>query len=233
MKHIRSSRGPFTERPHFQLREIEEICTTELRRAGLYPAAPEAIRIDRFIEKRFNVRPRYESLPEGVLGFTLFGKRGVEDIIVAKSLDDAGTKAAERRLRSTFAHEAGHGLLHAHLFCLGEKPKSLFDGGDMAPKILCREVLEAFQPRAGYSGKWWEFQANRAIGGLLLPRPLVIQALESFCMEAGKLGGRVLKPDKRETALHELSTTFEVNPAVARIRLEEVFPAKSEHQLLL
>lgn len=234
MKSIRSRSGPFSERPHFQLREIEEICATELRTAGLYPSTPQAIRIDRFVEKRFGVSPSYEPLPDGVLGFTRFGAKGVEAVVVARALDLETDKAAERRLRATLAHEGGHGLLHAHLFCLGEKPKSLFDNdGDRTPRILCREVLEGPRMKSGYNGRWWEFQANRAIGGLLMPRTLVEQALGEFCIEAGNLGQRMLPAGKREEAVRALSTTFDVNPAVARIRLEEVFPLKNESQLLL
>ena len=233
MKTIRTKSGPFTERPHFQLREIEEICGSELKQAGLYPAAPEAIRIDRFIEKRFGVTPRSEALPDGVLGLTRFGKKGVEEIVIAKTLDEGGTKVAERRLRSTLAHEAGHGLLHAYLFCLGEKPKSLFDDHDHTPRILCREVMDTSRPKASSSGHWSEYQANRAIGGLLLPRPLVEQALQEFCVEAGRLGQRVLAPEKRAAAIRAISGTFDVNPVVVRIRLEEIFPAKNDGQLLL
>jgi hypothetical protein len=143
MKTIRNRGGPFTERPHFQLREIEEICSSELRKVDLYPSAPEAIRVERFIEKRFKVSPRYEPLPEGVLGFTRFEAGRVAEIVVSQALDDEGTKVAERRLRSTLAHEAGHGLLHAYLFALSEKPKGLFDSADRTPRILCREATEA------------------------------------------------------------------------------------------
>jgi hypothetical protein len=233
MKNIRSRSGPFAERPHFQLREIEEICTTELRAAGLYPSAPQPIRIDRFIEKRFGIAPRYEPLPEGVLGFTRFRPKGVQEIVVASALDEDTGKVSERRLRTTLAHEGGHGLLHAHLFCLGEKPTSLFDDREKTPRILCREVLESPSLTPSYNGRWWEFQANRAIGGLLMPRPLVEQALQEFYVEAGKLGGRVLPTGKREPAVRALSATFDVNPAVARIRLDEMFPLKNDGQLLL
>lgn len=233
MKNIRSKSGPFAERPHFDLREIERICANELRAAGLYPTTPQAIRIERFIEKRFGVSPAYETLPEGVLGFTRFGPKGVEAIIVAKRLDDNNSKATERRLRTTLAHEGGHGLLHAHLFPHGEKPETLFDDGDTAPRILCREVLEGPRLKAGYNGRWWEFQANRAIGGLLMPRPLVEKTLDEFCVEAGMLGGRIIPTEKKDLAVQALSTTFDVNPAVARIRLEEMFPARNDGQMHL
>src|SRR5262249_7337249 len=155
------------------------------------------IRVDRFIEKRFGVSPRYEELPDGILGFTRFGKGRVEEIVIAKALDEGGTTVSERRLRSTLAHEAGHGLLHAQLFALGEKPKSMFDDRDHdhTPRILCREIVEGPRPKGGQgSSHWSEYQANRAIGGLLLPRRLVEEALQEFCVGTGMLGQRVLPP---------------------------------------
>jgi len=233
MKTIRTRGGPFTERPHFELREIEEICSTELRKVGLYPSAPETIRIDRFIEKRFNISPRYEQLPDGVLGFTRFERGQVAEIVVSQALDEEGSKVSERRLRSTLAHEAGHGLLHAYLFALGEKPKGLFDDGDRTPRILCRGTTEAPRLTPKPKVNWSEFQANRAIGAFLMPKPLVDEALREFCVENGALGQRTLPGDKRDAAIRALSTIFDVNPIVARLRIDEVFPQKNEGQLLL
>jgi hypothetical protein len=233
MRSITTKSGPFSERPHFKLREIDQICADALREVGLYPASPEPIRIDRLIEKRFKVKVEYEDLPDGVLGFTKFGPRGVESVIIAIALDRADDRVTERRLRSTLAHEGGHGLLHAQLFHLGEKPPCLFDGDDRTPRILCRDFPDGPQKAPGYDGRWWEFQANKAIGGLLLPRPLVEATLAKFCVEAGLLGQRVLPPDKREGAARELSDVFDVNPAVARLRLDDVFPKKNDAQMLL
>src|SRR5215469_3466455 len=121
MKNFRSKSGPFREQPYYALSEIEAICTDELQKLSLLPLEPSPIRIDRFVEKRFQVQPRYENLPRGLLGFTRFGPKGVEEVVVSKALDDEGTQSAERRLRTTLAHESGHGLLHAHLFALGAR----------------------------------------------------------------------------------------------------------------
>src|SRR5689334_7515771 len=110
MKHFRTSRGPFAERPYYTDNEIETICTDELRAVKLLPDRPEAVRIERFIEKRFRVTPEYQDLGEGILGMTQFSSKGVKAVIVARTLEDEGTESAERRIRSTFAHEGGHGL---------------------------------------------------------------------------------------------------------------------------
>lgn len=230
MKTFRTTKGPFAERPYYKDQEIENICTDALREVGLLPANPEPIRIDRFIEKRFGVVPSYEDLPEGVLGLTRFGKNGVHEVVVANALDGDSSATAERRVRTTLAHEGGHCLLHTHLFVLATPSQNLF--GDFSeptkPKILCRDAANS-----QYSGQWWEFQANMAMGHLLMPRQLIQQAAEEFLVTMGNLGGRRIDPERRESAIRTLANTFEVNPVVARIRLEGVFPDEGGEQLAL
>lgn len=237
MKTYRSKSGPFAEKPFYELSDIESMCIDELQKANLFPSSPSPIRIDRFIEKRF-VSPTYQVLPDGLLGFTRFGKMGVEEIVVSQSLDDEGTKPAERRLRTTLAHEGGHGLLHAHLFALGAVPNSLFDGqlASDTPKIMCRDggvtgVGDAPSRKPPY--RWWEYQANQAMGALLLPRPLVTKALETMVETRGMLGVQVLPSATRDGAIRLIADTFNVNPVVARIRLEVLYPLSAEQQLTL
>ena len=85
MKTFRATSGPFAERPFYELKEIERICTEELHAAELYPSRPEPIRVERFIEKRFHISPTYEELPHGVLGYTRFNRDGVEAIVVSSA----------------------------------------------------------------------------------------------------------------------------------------------------
>jgi hypothetical protein len=236
MKHYRASKGPFAERPVYSKQEIEDLCAGELKKAGLLPTAPEPVRIERFIEKRFGTSPDYEELPEGLLGFTKFGKNGVEKIVVARSLADDSNKVASRRINTTLAHEAGHGLLHAHLFALGSEAASLFDGqvDPAAPKILCRpDGLPSDEKRPAYDGRWWEYQANLCIGALLLPRPLVEQCLAPVLTTAGTFGVKTLEAKNRKVAMKLVSDVFDVNPIVAKIRMEQMFPEKDIHQLTL
>jgi hypothetical protein len=226
MKPFRS--GSSSKQPYFTPSQIDQICCDELRKEGLFPGAPEAIRIDRFIEKRFRVSPQYEDLPAGVLGFTRFGKNGVKAVVISAALDAEGGKVAERRVRTTMAHEAGHGLLHAHLFTLDEVPLHLFDkDSHSGDQILCRDVQGDEQKTSRYNGRWWEFQANRAMGGLLCPRPLVQEAMKSFLVPSGLLGVEVLDDSRRETCVRTLADIFDVNPVVARIRINELFPAET------
>lgn len=237
MKSRRSKAGPFPEKPFFTRADFERICEDELSQHGLLPSEPSPIRIDRFVEKRFKLQPSYEDLPVGLLGFTRFGSGGVEEIVVSKALDDEGTLVAERRLRTTLAHESGHGLLHASLFALGTRPDSLFAGGldDRAVKILCRSggVAGLQTPPRKPAYQWWEYQANQAMGALLLPKRLVQAALVSVFEYRGVLGTTVLPSDRRELAARLVADTFDVNPVVARLRLDILFPVAAEGQLTL
>jgi len=228
MKTFRARSGPFLERPHFEPSEIDRICAQELRDTGLYPNSPQPIRIDRFVEKRFNVVPQYKELPPGVLGYTEFSKKGVVGIVISASLDAEGGKVAERRVRTTLAHEGGHGLLHAYLFALSERPRELFDADSHSDQqILCRDIAGEETKRRSYDGRWWEYQANRAMGGLLCPRALLQEALKPYLVPTGSLGRIVLDERRRETAIKTLADVFDVNPVVARIRVDEIYPAET------
>jgi len=96
---------------------------------------------------------------------------------------------------------------------------------------MCRnsDISPVASAAPKYDGKWWEWQANRAIGGLLLPRPLV-RRLVSLFTEQTRFGP-ALKESLRTTAEQEVAKTFDVNPAVARIRRQEMFP-KEENTIL-
>jgi hypothetical protein len=226
MRSFRS--GPSSKQPYYTPSQIDQICCDELRKEGLFPGSPEAIRIDRFIEKRFKVSPQYQDLPTGVLGFTRFDKNGVKAVVISAALDAEGGKVAERRVRTTVAHEAGHGLLHAHLFALDEIPLHLFDKeSHTGDQILCRDVQGDERKSRGYDGRWWEYQANRAMGGLLCPLLLVQEAMKPFLKPSGKLGLAVLPDNGREPSIRSLAEIFDVNPVVARIRINELFPTQT------
>jgi len=232
--HSRS--GRFQERPFFKDEDIEAICLSELQNVQLLPSSPAPVRIDRFIEKRFGISHQYEDLTDGVLGLTVFGRNGVEAVIVARALDDDGTKVADRRIRSTLAHEAGHGLLHAQLFGFEQQTQRLF--GDFSdptkPKVLCRDVVPSEAKwKRGYDGRWWEFQANCAMGCLLLPKRLLDQVLQPFLGVQGSFGSRVLSEVRRAEAAKSVSEVFDTNPIVARLRIDRLYPARDGAQLSL
>jgi len=249
---VPAKKGPFPKRPYYELLEIEKICDEELKSLGLFPASPCPVRIERFIEKRFGQSAEYEILPPGVLGLTQFGVGGVEKIVVSKPLSEDRSKTAQRRVTTTLAHEVGHGLLHSHLFARDDSDQSLFlfEGhADVSrTQVLCRHEEEPepsiskvstangpIQIKSRYNGQWWEFQANQAMGVLVLPRVLVMKLLgtNDFLLPIGSLGLKTLDEEKRDKAIMHVADVFDVNPVVARFRLAALFPSENTKQLIL
>lgn len=229
MRSSRASSGPFKERLFFPPQQIESICEDALRSMDLLPDTPSPVRIERFVEKRFGLCPDYSDLPDGVLGYTAFTQNGPSRMVVARTLSEANTRIAERRINTTLAHEAGHCLLHGHLFALAEMPPALFKDDAVEPdipKILCRD-----EANPSYGGKWWEYQANASIGPLLLPRHLVFLATQPFLEARGLLGLEVLPDERRRPAELALSELFDVNPMAARIRLQQFYPSDTQQTL--
>ena len=234
METFRSKARPFVNQYYYSPEEFECIASDALSSVRLLPPTPEPIRVDRFIEKKFNVVPLYEELPDGLLGFTKFGAQGVEAIVVSKGLAEETAKPAERRINSTLAHEAGHILLHHQLFTLQLRrdTRSLLDLDldEVNRIVLCRDEKTGTRH---YDGRWWEYQANQMIGTLLMPRSLLFQALEPLLTFRGLLGVGILENDRRETAARSLADTFDINPSVARVRITQIYPESEGRQLTL
>jgi hypothetical protein len=224
MKVLRTPGRGLGQRLVFEEAEFDAIGLETLRKAKLLPAAPAPIRIDRLIESFFEVTIDYVDLGEGVLGATSFRPDGkVNGIAVALALD---RESAGNLFRSTLAHEAGHGLLHPMLFMqdAGQGAFSVDNADPAKRRILCRARDIVPSQRRGYDGRWWEYQANRMIGSLLLPRPLVITAAEEFVEKRPLTGSMYLSEEGRMRATEQLARLFEVSQACVSIRLDEVFP---------
>jgi len=226
--------GRFGQEIYFEKGEIEQICEDELRNAQMLPSSPEPIRIERFIEKHFGCRFVYEDIADGVLGCTAFKSNGaIEFVAVSPSLDD-GTESGRRRSRSTAAHEAGHCILHPLLF-MGDFKQlefaSLSNLDFQKRRIMCRSQDFNANERHGYDGRWWEVQANKAIGGFLLPRKLVAIRIAPFLRKVGKLGLDALPTDARFAAEKDIAQAFDVNVIVARIRLSQLYPETQQATL--
>lgn len=220
--------GRFQYRLSFSTEEIDDACVEALNKSGYMPKVPEPVRVDRFVEKYFQCNAGYEDLPQGAMGYTLFDAKGkILQVRVSSKLED-GKQSSERRVRSTWAHEAGHCLLHPTLFIeeQGQPSFSQTEGKNAnveGRKILCRDTDVKPAGRV-YDGRWWEWQANRCIGGFLLPKKLVRETLTDFLLDSVVTRSPKLPPSRRKEAELKLAEVFDVNPVVARIRLAEMFP---------
>jgi hypothetical protein len=234
MRKVPTPTGPFPFQLYFEdLGEIDEICLEALKTQSLLPSKPAPIRIERFVEKQFKTTLRYEDLGPENLGCTIFNSSGaVEAILVSRLLEEQNTIPARRRVRSTVAHEAGHGLLHGSLF-VEAASRDRVNGavGKNQRLILCRSEDILVDSHRSYGGRWWEFQANQAIGSLLLPEPLMNAFLDQSGITPASFGSRILTPAQRESLVKEATVTFDVNSVVVRIRLDSLFPQKKNKQM--
>jgi hypothetical protein len=223
MRQSWSNNSRFGQQLYFSKDEIDRMCETELHNAGYFPSAPSPINIERFVEKHY-ARIEFVELPEGVLGYTEFAKNGkiVRDVIAA-SLDSDKTHI-ERRLRSTVAHEAGHCMLHPSLFISNGVQTSFGNDGMIFlnnMKFMCRDTDIRPEPerKKRFDGRWWEYQANRAIGGFLLPKKLVEKVVTQFVKTTSLGTAGAFDESRRQEAICLVADTFDVNPKVAEIRL--------------
>lgn len=220
-----SQLSPNVTPPFLSAATIRRICLDALRSVNLLPIRAEPIRIDRFIEKKFAIVPQYKELPHDVLGYTEFADQIPTAVIVNRFLDRFDESVDARRFRTTCAHEAGHCLLHAELFGRKVSWPSLFpeEDGPRKPPFLCRHQNDRspHKPeRANTPFDRLEYQANQAIGALLLPRPLVEPTLGPFT-KVNQLGTTMVDGSRIEDAVRMLSKVFDVNPVVARIWLKD------------
>ena len=72
---------------------------------------------------------------------------------------------------------------------------------------------------------------NLAIGALLLPKQLMMAALEPFLDRGGVFGLAFLPDSNRRAAELELAQIFNVNPVVVRIRLAELYTSSTQMTL--
>jgi hypothetical protein len=230
MKSFPAKEGPYPVRLIYEPQEIDLICEDALRTEKLLPKTPEPIKVDLFLERYFRVRLAYEDLGTEIMGCTVFNTTGaVTGFIISTRIEEDGKKSSERRARSTIAHEGGHGLLHSRLFMADTSTGSIFGKTQpQQPKIMCRptDIRAAGSNAKAYDGKWWEWQANRAIAGLLLPKKLVHTCVSDLLISKGITPE--LPATKKAEAENLLADTFDVNPVVARIRLQEMFPVSAQ-----
>lgn len=230
MRERRSRTNPFGKILYYDRGEIEERCESALAESGCLPDSPEPIEIESFIERALGAQIAYEDMEDDVLGFAIFdGSGGTCVVGAAKALFDDGNSGA-RRVRSTLAHEAGHGILHGKLFVSAEASHSFLEGNydHRQRRIMCRDS----DFRAGYDGRWWEWQANQAIGGFLIPCGLLERSVRPFLTTVGRLGVLTLPEKNRDAAKRAVARTFDVNPVVAEIRLAGAFGDSGDQMLL-
>lgn len=193
----------------------------ELKMDALRAKAPKpfepgrGIDVDEIMMRGYGVNPDFADLPAACLGRTNFLSDGRYVVEVSRALADEAVHSpvARRRLRTTLAHECAHIALHGVLHPVAVD--FLFDElSGRTSVVMCRDTESG-------TGEWWEVQANRGMGCLLMPRELVKEQTRSWLDANGFATiGDVLAGERGEALLRGLSDVFDVNPVVVFYRLQ-------------
>lgn len=233
MNYIRAKSGPFPWRLWVTPEDVENLCRDALKEVSLYPDSPAPIRIERFLEKRFDVTAYYVEMPDAYLGCAQFDEYGLKKVCISKHLGETSSQSSQRRGRSTIAHEAGHGLLHWELWAqkFHERQQMELIGFDAAKPyegigetgFNCGSAalgINPYEEEGKQRSPWWEVQANMAMAALLLPWPLVTRAAHGYRPAIQAEHHLSAKTRLIEAACRELAGVFDVNPVMVRYRLQ-------------
>jgi len=199
--------------------EIDSIMEDELRRAGNpRVSGGSAVDIDAFIEHHLHVAPQFVRLPERVQGATDFFPDGRVELRISGELSERAEneRGAEHLMRTTMAHEGSHVLLHRQLFL--SQSEEMF-GGKVSRRELCRDVRYVGR---GYTGEWWEWQANRGMGALLLPKSEMVKLVRLSRSEGQG-------PDERLVA--DVARRYMVSRQAVSLRFEQLSMTSDRNQV--
>lgn len=209
--------------------EFDAFTEHELRRANLYPMPDRpSVDIERFIQRHQKaVLDQHADLGDGVAGAIEFWPDRFKISIsrrLTERVDEIDCEPGVRgRWRATMAHEAAHGLFHREVFQADPAQCSLADmlfdeAQEASQSIRCLEQEVAF----GGGLDWREFQANRGMAALLMPRTVFISVVRE---QTHEITGhrRPILPQTRDFAalVCRVSYLFEVSRQAAAIRLRE------------
>jgi hypothetical protein len=195
--------------------ELEELAETELGRAmQVVTESDPIVDIERFVEHHLGAELDLGAdLEPGVLGLTELRVGQPARVLVSRDLSDSAFaeepgSGVLGRWRATVAHEAIHVMLHRILFELNADQGTFFDDDGAAStslmRCLKRDVGFGIRPRDPR-----EWQANKGMAALLMPRPLFAE-LARHEKDAGRTESDLVA---------WLATTFAVSRQAAGIRL--------------
>ena len=198
--------GPFREYKFIPDKRIERAALKALEETRLMPASPSKVAIEKFCDRKWGFPEDYRDLGPDFLGRATFNITGLVSIEVNASLEEDTSRVGVCRLRSTIAHEAGHGVLQEAMFV----EKISFDQTQMA---LFEEVERKQKPPAQtmiatrsntidagpHPFEWWEYQANRFMAEILMPKPLFLQVVSAR-----------IDPEKLVAKRHPLEINWDV-----------------------
>ncbi|MEX2181897.1 MAG: hypothetical protein WD771_07630 [Gemmatimonadaceae bacterium] len=239
MRSWKDSRSPWGVQLRFDDREFEAMMDEMRHRTGSDGFTPgQGVNVELVMLKAIGVEADYVELPTGTLGRSLFDADGGVRIEVSRVISDEAEKSAiaRRRLRTTLAHECGHVACHRSLFIRDTESLSLFAESPATTmtdrRILCRSEGIG----STYRGEWWEFQANRCMAALLLPRQMVGTSVRKLLAGGGfSTAIECLERGEGERLIGDLSCEYDVSQTATLYRLQGLgfIPSASQFQIQL
>lgn len=200
---LRDASGRFPRRPHYEVTELESVCTDLLRelrrqrpRAEPYPITVDDLSV--LVEQHAADLDLYAELAPDLDGVTDFARHAKPRVRIAARLSNSAP--SHRRLRSTLAHELAHVVLHNFIWWFD--PGVAYDPQALSPKCVLRTV----------SGDWMEWQANYCASALLVPASAMPAVPEPVWERSA--AARAL--------LRDVQTRFDVSAQLATIRLRQL-----------
>jgi hypothetical protein len=222
MRTSRDVRSPWGQRLWLDEEEFDSAMDDIRHRAGADTfTVGGGVDVETVLARVYAPRFDYCALPQGVLGRTTFYPDGKLKVEISSQLSGEAEHAtvSRRRLRSTVAHECSHIGFHRYLYALNDGP-GLFPELRRDPSVLCyTPTIDNPQQRAS---DWWEYQANRGMAALLLPKVLFVEHVNGALKKLGV--GSVEEAIRRgcsEALLDELMQTFDVNRPMVFYRLQQ------------
>ncbi|MDX2079456.1 MAG: hypothetical protein SFU53_01595 [Terrimicrobiaceae bacterium] len=223
MIHYTDPIDPTRRIPFYEREEIERITWDELRATGQATEDPGPVCIETFLMERYGIGLDYVDFPEDICGEAVFSSRGIDAIRIRREFAPPTSRGLYLLGRSTSGHETGHAILHA-----SEIVPEMASGGDAGRLFRHRSRGGDIGPEgSGFSRTSFsrhralEWQANAAMGGLLMPRPAVMSALGTDTRE-GVPGA--IRRDGFVLWSELLAETFDVSGQLAGYRLLDIFP---------
>lgn len=230
MRHYRTPGSILSERTYFTRAEIEKMASDELRAAQCWPAKPEPIALEKYLQRRHGLEAMITDLNPGLMGSADF--TNPQQPVISISTEIFNGPVA--RYRSTLAHEIGHLTLHASLFLETQflraleqlRRQSLHRGFECTGN----DIDEAPRERVNKADPLFhlEFQANLFMVAILLPRLLVRMCVEPWTQTTSLRGGgreTILIETHRQEAIQSVAETFAVSRTMATFRLAELYGA--------
>jgi hypothetical protein len=203
---------------------IEREVEYHLLHAHLMPVEAGPVDVEAFLETYLQVHlDQFAELDPDILGVTTVAPGYPPQVLINRDLtmaadDDTSASGVKGRWRATLAHEAGHVIFHRADLEAAAHQLTLF--GPSSDAALTTSPLPCLKRDFGRTKgvNRREYQANLAMGALLMPRAV-------FAPTARSLINAFAPPFTAQhlsVVVQRLAARFEVSQTAARIRLEHL-----------